>query len=175
MKAKRLLFLVMAICLASGVKAQFYDSADDIYYYVEYKNGEFAENASVRVLNFDGKKAAVLNHNYFDGDGDGPFYLNLSKIKNKLREQPDYFEQQIETTDYNVIYTAPASYIFKSGYRNGGRYYSYTETWTFSSNRDFLYETSEGWGNNNKKTYKRVFKSFFRVGRSRTPSGTIYE
>ena len=40
MKAKRLLFLVMAICLASGVKAQFYDSADDIYYYLEYSKTE---------------------------------------------------------------------------------------------------------------------------------------
>lgn len=38
MKTKRLLFLVMAICLASGVRAQFYDGPDDIYYYVEEFN-----------------------------------------------------------------------------------------------------------------------------------------
>ena len=43
MKAKRLLFLVMAICLASGVKAQFYDGHSDIYFYITAKD-DFNQN-----------------------------------------------------------------------------------------------------------------------------------
>ena len=83
MKAIRLLFLIMAICLTSGVRAQFYDGPDDIYYYVaeyhehdEYKSTSFSagyytgrtlrdryedENkAKVLIFNFDGTKAASL-------------------------------------------------------------------------------------------------------------------
>ena len=48
----------MAICLTSGVKAQFYDCPDDIYYYVSCdKDGQVKENGSVYIFNFDGRKA----------------------------------------------------------------------------------------------------------------------
>ena len=50
----------MAICFASGVKAQFYDSADDIYYYISYDettNPGYLPNRWVYIFNFDGKKA----------------------------------------------------------------------------------------------------------------------
>lgn len=175
MKAKRLLFLVMVICLASGVKAQFYDSADDIYFYVEYKNGAFVDDGKVRVFNFDGKKAALLNHNFYDGDGDGPFFLSVKKIKNKLKNSPDYFEQLVETTNYDVDYTGTLSYVYKSSYRAFGVAKSFVEKYTFSSSRKELYVDDLDGGFTKKTTYKKVDKSFFRVGRSRTPSGTLYE
>lgn len=61
MKAKRLLLLVMAICLASGVKAQFYDEPDDIYYYVSCDgNGQVDDDGYVLIFNFDGNKACEL-------------------------------------------------------------------------------------------------------------------
>ena len=61
MKGFRFLLLAMAICLASGVKAQFYDGPDDIYYYVacdDYMKPK--ENGYAIVLNFDGNKACDL-------------------------------------------------------------------------------------------------------------------
>lgn len=62
MKAKRLSFLVMAMCLASGVKAQFYDSADDIYFYLLESDGgsKSIYSSEVLVFNFDGRKACQL-------------------------------------------------------------------------------------------------------------------
>ena len=58
MKGFRFLLLVMAICHASGVKAQFYDGSDDNYYLVESINeiSVNRENADIYIFNFDGKK-----------------------------------------------------------------------------------------------------------------------
>ena len=91
MKAKRLFFLVMAICLASGVKAQFYDSADDIYYYVEYKDGRILDDGGVFVFNFDGQKACFWDE-------------SVSSLKNNLKRNPSYYEDKVETTDYCLKY-----------------------------------------------------------------------
>jgi hypothetical protein len=119
MKELRFLLLSMAICLASGVKAQFYDSADDIYYYVEsyteveektqvYWNGMPTarwektgkvrkENAnegseSVMIFNFDGMKAAELT-GYLGGE-------KIYDVKKRMQENPSYYEDKVETTDY---------------------------------------------------------------------------
>ena len=59
MKAKRLLFLVMVICLASGVKAQF--DSDEVYYYVPTET-IITEDTEVYVMFFSGNRAAVQSN-----------------------------------------------------------------------------------------------------------------
>ena len=97
MKAKRLLFLVMAICLASGVKAQFYDSADDIYFYVTYEGGQVKETGWAFVFNFDGLKAC---HDA----------TSISRIKANLKKSASYYEDWIETTEYRLKYSSNNTY-----------------------------------------------------------------
>ena len=58
------MLLGLAICLAGGVIAQFYDGPNDIYYYLlESENGKTVSKSNQRVyiFNFDGRKAAMLN------------------------------------------------------------------------------------------------------------------
>ncbi len=188
MKAKRLLFLVMAICLASGVKAQFYDGPDDIYYYVKQchereetysqlnfpygyvtkKNGRIKKEIpqegqeNVYVFNFDGLKAAQLGG------------MSVYSVKSKLVESPSWFEDRVETTNYDWKYVSSSSsgIIYKKTGDN-------SNTFTFSSDRNTLikewYISTEDGPARFWDTYKRVDKSFFKVGRSRTPSGTLHE
>ena len=182
MKSRRLLFLVMAICLASGVRAQFYDGPDDIYYYVEeyyehdeYKSISFTsgyytgrtlrdkpeENkAHVMIFNFDGTKAALL---CYTSD-------YVSDVKSALKKNPSYYEDKIETTEYWVKYVSSSS--------SGTKYTLGTlNTCIFSSDRNTLKHVLEFSDGSHPTTmvYKRVDKSFFKVGRSRTPSGTLYD
>ena len=187
MKGLRFLLLGMAICLASGVKAQFYDSADDIYYYVEecyeyedtyleptphiglqrYKSGKIKKKVPekgeerVMIFNFDGEKAALLRQ------GQVPL------VKSELKESPTYYEDKVETTDY--IWEFESSSYKGTIYKRPNSDFNYT----FSSDRSTLIEekyteTADGpqrlW-----TTFRRVDKSFFKVGRSRTPSGTMHE
>ena len=196
MKAKRLLFLVMAICLASGVKAQFYDEADDIYYYVkEYEEQEEVKqiywmghptlnfektgkilkrerNDMAMAFNFDGRKAAIL------------FWGSLSIIKDYLKESSSYCEDKVETTDYDLVYS---SLSYKSKVRNTEnewKAHSTSSSWTvyekgshmliFSPDRNTLIVDTQG-SLNFISYYKRVDKSYFKVGRSRTPSSTMHE
>lgn len=164
MKAKRLLFLVMAIGLASGVKAQFYDGPDNIYYYVKYENGEYKYNDVAAVFNFDGKKAFNLSHGTRD----------VSEIKQNLLKNPNYYEDLLETSDYNLFFIESNS---------SGIIYSKDEhstKWIFSKDRIFLTTRQELGSVNGRPVilefqYKKVDKSFFKVGRSKTPSGTMYE
>ena len=189
MKAKRLFFFVMAICLANGVKAQFYDSADDILYYVEeYKESDEYKSTSltsgyytgrrlreipkekskahVMVLNFDGFKAALLN--YYNSDV-------VEKIKYTLSNNPSYYDEKVEIAEYNLQYESKTTsdVIYK---RKG-------ESFKFSADRSFLKwvytwegkDCSDGKPHTFVTTYKRVDKSYFKVGRSRTPSGTMYD
>lgn len=180
MKTKRLLFLVMAICLASGVKAQFYDSADDIYYYVQIYNGKggfvegtdrmkYAKNGEkvwfgakgedwVRIFNFDGKKACCWSKSH------------VSSVKDNFKNNPNYYEDAIETTEYNVNFISCSSteIIYKGG----------DTTFIFSKDRSMLTTIEEFWFNPDEiyvRFYKKVDKSYFKTGRSRTPSGTMYE
>ena len=184
MKAKRFLFLVMAICLASGVKAQFYDSADDIYYYIQVDDkGEFKLNyaTSCFIFNFDGKNACILNY-----QGNDMTYTP-NQIKEKLSQNPNYLMDRLETGIYDVSYISKNRYKKEGkwemndrllGYRHG----TFSWTFNFSSDRNQMYltyvshdavSTSEPSTYNLK--YKRVDKSFFKVGRSRTPSNTLHE
>lgn len=172
MKAKRLLFLVMAICLTSGVKAQFYDGPDDIYYYLEEsQNGQTISNKYVMVFNFDGKRAGLLMHE------------SLNDVKNHLRQDPDYYLEKEESCNYGYEYIPSSSDVCYSGKSTvdipGGITWYTTTTLRFSSDRSTLTlktEIKAPAGKSSKTTIlRRVDKSYFKVGRSRTPSGTMYE
>lgn len=170
MKAKRLLFLVMAICFASGVKAQFYDSADDIYFYVECKNGELKDNTMI--FNFDGSKACCWSESVFT-------------VKYNLKSNPSYYEDKVETTEYNLKYTSGNTYQTKSNSNEGYTNYifSYDRStlnyhshwWCILGMSQFPPFNAYGEYRDDKRTFKKVDKSFFKVGRSRTPSKIIYE
>ena len=191
MKGFKLLLLVMAICLASGVKAQFYDGPDDIYYYVEYKDGNIVENGKVFVFNFDGKKAAILSSAFGKRSVDYMGYVggntSISDVKNYLKNNPSYYEEKVESTEYELEYTSSNTYQCKSTETEGKRGQAYAN-FTFSSNRNTLEYVHHYWytdpfvrlngyygWDDVKKTYRRVDKSFFKVGRSRTPSNTLHE
>lgn len=168
MKELRFLFLVLAICLASGVKAQFYDSADDIYYYVEDITKEpsvtrddgttytFKASKNTWIFNFDGRNACV-----FGGD--------VSMVKDYLKENPNYYEEAIETKEYDVFFSKATTteVIYKGGSR----------TYKFSKDRKTLTEILQpSWGGETyTRYYNKVDKSYFKVGRSRTPSNTLHE
>lgn len=176
MKTKRFLFLVMAICLASGVKAQFYDSADDIYYYVRHDvNGYYY----ALIFNFDGRKACVLASTL------------ASTVQENLKQNSDFYAEKVETTPYDLEYKANLSgtrYIKKEYEQTvdfGGvdRYWDRTITYDFSTDRKTVVETvinkvtgSEYPYSQTIKggpyTYKKVDKNyflngFFGVGRQR--------
>lgn len=180
MKAKRLLFLVMAICLASGVRAQFYDSADEIYYYVECdKNDQIKENGQVYIFNFDGRKACCWSS-------------SVSSIKSSLQNNPSCYEEKVETTEYDLKYTSGNTYRKDNG---GGEYRDYNfsysrssltihrhyqetvvpEQWAFGIGMVKLYGMAHKEWMDKTTTYKKVEKSFFKIGRSRTPTSTMYD
>ena len=180
MKANRLFSLVMAICLASGVKAQFNDSADDIYYYViETFNGTqiSKETQRVYIFNFDGNRACQL------------WGSNTEEARRRIRENPNYFNEQIETAEYDLKYTSSSDGVcYTKEYSwdfNGpiGRVHHYgTEKYIFSYDRNSLIMINDHHmtGAHNKDevtkyTLKKVEKSYFLTGRSRTPSSKIYE
>lgn len=181
MKVKRLLFLVMVICLASGVKAQFYDSAEEIYYYLlKSEDGKAPDenHQQVAIFNFDGKKACVE-------------YDWLEEVKSNLKKDPDYYPELFENKEYDLEYsyssygTCYKSFSTSSDfYPNIGRITrKHWDTYEFSSDRSSLTRNSRVTGTNGfntqtgdtKRIYKKVDKSYFKVGRSRTPSGTLYE
>ena len=151
MKAKRLFFLVMAIFLASEVKAQFYDGPDDIYFYVRTDNPDHILK-DVKVFNFDGEKACHWG------------YGTIKQVKDILKDNPNYFEDMIETTEYEVKYL--------SSYPQTQYQHNYGAIYIFSSDRKYC---THEYKSKVVGKYERVGKSFFRVGRSRTPSGTMYE
>lgn len=156
MKVKRLLFLVMAICLASGVRAQFNDGPDDIYFYVRTDNPDYYAK-DVEVFNFDGEKACRWG------------YGTIQQVKDRLKENPNYFEDAVETEEYKLKFVS--SYP-QTKYQAT---YSFTTTFLFSSDRKYCTVEFVNSGVKVVKKYERVNKSYFRVGRSRTPSGSLYE
>jgi len=192
MKGFRFLLLVMVICLASGVKAQFYDGPDDIYYYVKCgDNGQPQENGYVFIFNFDGRKAAELSGALNDPIPDKPRdYPDVSDVKKNLQRSQTYYDDKIENTEYKIEYVSGNTYkgntyieyIAPNGYQAWfGEYF----TFDFSNNREVLslsrtvslgnYGTGFNSSNTEQEKYKKVDKSFFKVGRSRTPSSTLHE
>ena len=191
MKAKRLLFLVMAICLVSGVRAQFYDGPDDIYYYLlETENGRVVSKKEQRVyiFNFDGRKAAMLNLKTNSSDD------KFVDVQSNLQRNPNYYEEKVETVSYDMEYKSSSyktiyvlehtTHIMDIGGTGHVWVTEYFDTFEFSSDRNTLSlnRISKGhaangtpYTDNDKLVFKKVDKSYFRVGRSRTPSGTMYE
>ena len=185
MKTKRILFLAMSKCLASGAKAQFYDSADEICYYVLYeserndsrfgheKSATLPQHVTVYVFNFDGKKAAELN-TYGSGD-------DLGLVKRNLSFNPTHYDEKVETAVYDFEYdsTTGGEITYVRPIENTGKD---KITFRFSRDRNMLqriyeykksyYSLSEGC---EIMRYKRVDKSYFKTGRSRTPSSGMYE
>lgn len=190
MKELRFLMLGLVICLATGVKAQFYDGADDIYYYVlvneekdnvilnyglslgprAIKNGKINKkidqsDAYVYIFNFDGNKAAELT-GYYTGE-------SVKSVKASLSSSPSYYEDKVETTDYDWHFVSSTSEGIK--YKKPSR----EDTFIFSTDRNSLYVkrsySVDVLSCEAMDTYKRVDKSFFKVGRSRTTSGTMHE
>ena len=104
MKATRLLFLALAICLASGVRAQFSDSEQVYIYEYQYtinssgvKTGEDNPNPQVYLIYF---KNGCL--------------VGWSSSKNEMREKGgiSYFEEKVRkkfAEDYNKFYGSPQS------------------------------------------------------------------
>ena len=172
----------MAICLASGVKAQFYDSAEDVYFYLEYsEDGKLVdkEEQNVLIFNFDGKRACIT-------------YGSPKDVTKNLKNNPDYYPDLFENKEYDLEYTYSSSGTCYTSSSTDTKYDSFVgkttvkhnNKYAFSSDRNTLTKTWEYTYSNAygaKKThehiyvYKRVDKSFFKVGRSRTPSGTLYE
>lgn len=195
--------LVVVMCMTSVAKAQFYDNADDIYYYVKAydytaeirqvmafgmptlhweKTGRIVKedieegNKTVMAFNFDGEKAADLT--VFWGRE------SVYNVKQNLQKNPSYYEEKVETTEYNWIYSSSSyrsfvqstEFKWKSDYAfsSGTIYVKGSEIRYFSSDRETMI-VDRGSGNRYISYYKRVDKSFFKVGRSRTPSGTLHE
>ena len=109
MKGLRFILLGLAICLARGVKAQFYDGPEDIYYYVlikmensANKTFDYDENkATVYIFNFDGIKAAQFTTAW----GGDP----ISWVRDAIGKNPNYYEEKVETTLYNWKYDSTSS------------------------------------------------------------------
>lgn len=194
MKIKRFLLLATAICLTSGVKAQFYDGPDDIYYYVEdyYEYEDYywdmypgttipksphytgqiktkkteIKNATVLVFNFDGSKAAELTGTYKG--------KHISSVKADIAKNPSFYDDKVETTEYDVKFASSTSSKTIYSHQGGTPFTSYT--YTFSSDRQTLKcANMQNPEHLSTIVFKRVDKSFFKVGRSRTPSSTLHE
>ena len=210
MNKMRLLCLVMAIPFTCGVKAQFYDSADDIIFYklnrvysrqvftfMNYNTRPFSwdrslgelqvvnilddnKEASVYIWNFDGHKATRLRDGY-----------SVNIAKEKLLKSSSFYEDLVETQDYDWTYSS-ASYVERIKNDNNplndwmvsylpshGTVYekgSHTiDMVIFSSDRNKMYRCDHEVVAEYLYEYKRVDKSFFKVGRSRTPSGKLHE
>ena len=120
-----------------------------------FKKIQFLEK--VYIYNFDGMTAAELAGGWNGED----IYI----VKRRLQESPSYYEDKVETTEYRWKYVPSSSGVV---YQNG----SYKRI--FSHDRSKLIQDN-GPDCRFKKYYKRVDKSYFKVGRSRTPSSTLHE
>lgn len=186
------MFAVLAMCLTNVMRGQFYDSADEICFYVEWneQKNEYAETGKVLIFNFDGEKAAK-----FEKHGSG----YDTHVKEMLKNNPNYYEELVETTEYKVKFVSSSPYTTYTSteiesLKNPYGFtidWVYTDTYQFSSDRQKVYLTYKwsygcldtryylsggtGGSGTEHEIYKRVPKSFFRVGRQRTPSNRIIE
>ena len=179
MKGLRFLLLGISMCLTSGVKAQFYDSADDIYYYLKCdKNGQIDEGDLGRALifNFDGKNACVLCLREDEYQLYPPY---LDYVQNIISQNPNYLLDRISNGVYDTKHVSGNTYIRKGKYNYNDedlepsyRYGSFEWTLKFSNDRKTLdltiwYNNQGGYSWTESSTYKQVDKSFLKVGRSR--------
>lgn len=180
-RKKKFLLLACFVCTHALSFAQFYDSADDIYFYVD----DTSNPNRCFVFNFDGTRACALNQYSetttfysFYGQNVGSYtnYQTVNAVRYKIKQNPNYYEDRVENLDYKMYYNSSASsasytvYNFK---RNCNQT-TITDTFKFSSDRSYLY-SNYGGGREGTRKYIRVDKSFFRTGRSRNVGGGMYE
>jgi len=79
MNAKRLFFLVMAICLANGVKAQLY--GNDVYYYIP-AGQSLTDKTEICIVYFSGKRIACST-------------VSCSKILQEIEKNPRYWKEEL--------------------------------------------------------------------------------
>lgn len=167
--------LFMMMCVVYTAKAQFYDSANEIYFY-KADNSENS-NAYVLVFNFDGRKAALLEQ------------TTCASIQSNLKNDMDYYGKLVETTDYSLKYESSASgtrYTTEKTYSTTGLWlpgetwwHNTTTNYDFSSSRYTLtvssktisqsYEIAQVAGANpstreSTSTYTKVDKNYFING-----------
>lgn len=168
MKAKRLLFIVIVIFLASGMNAQFYDGPDEIYFYLEEsRDGKTTNNPNVRVFNFDGQKACELACE------------SPKEVQRHLKEDTDFYGKKVETTKYELEYsTSERCYKcrkeqYTSTYSGDPCLNIHNLTYKFSSDRKSLNFESQFKSNVVGATlvditsfsgYRKVDKSYFLNG-----------
>ena len=86
MKVKRLLFLVMAICLASGVKAQFYSSESVYcYQYVKTINDGISSKLNRTMFYFVNFQNEMMGYTTAS---------SLKYVRQKLLDNPDYYSDR---------------------------------------------------------------------------------
>ena len=191
MKVLRFLLFGLAICLASGVKAQFYDSADDIYYYVQCNaNGQPLENGDVVILNFDGNKACDLSGFLQLLWEDEELNIlrhgcEVDDVKKRMRTNMTYYEDMVENEEYKLRHVSGNKYqgttntLSWTGPMGNYCWLKETHIFDFSYDRksmtDNIEKNSHMGTNHDTKKFVKVDKSYFKVGRSRTPSGTMHE
>lgn len=162
MKKIFLISIVSMLCFFKNtVYAQFYDEDDEIYFYqrVDADNNTY-------VFNFNGTKATTFG-----------FHTTLG-VKNKLKENRNYYEGQVYGAKYDVKYRddlSSSTWTVYSRYEQG--IYgmpSFTIYWYFSKDR----KTMRLKDSRNTFEYRLVDKDYYIDGgrrRSNTNSGVIYE
>ncbi|MBR1466736.1 MAG: hypothetical protein IJ607_10315 [Bacteroidaceae bacterium] len=181
MERKKIMLLVCFItCTYAMSFAQFYDSADELYFYVD----DTSNPDRCFIFNFDGTRACALNQHsgtstfigmYGQNIGSYTDYDHFNTVRAKIKQNPNYYEDRVENLDYKMYYDSSASssytvYKFKRNWNQT----TTTDVFEISPDRDYLY-CNYGGGRNGSRKYIRVDKSFFRSGRSRNVEGGMYE
>lgn len=137
--------------------AQFYDSEDAIYFYVQ---SDVNNSPYCCVFNFYGDYATFFNYTY---------QYSIRRVKELLRTDPNYFEKKVRDAEYKMTYTSDypsESYTYKS---SAGRYLL-----TFSDDRQtFIWRALDG---AKVEKYSLVPKSYFLSDSNKTsgvPSPSI--
>lgn len=182
---KRFLFVMLTMCLSCVVNAQFYDDADEICFYVIDDTSGTGDYCYV--INFDGDRAAILNM-YTRAETaytvSGPItgrsdnFSRINEVKNKIKTNPNYYEEKVEDSDYDMLYNSSLSSSYRIVYvRNRSTPSAICkDNFSFSTDRKKMYLTNNYLSPMRKDIpYKRVDKSYFRSGRSRNSSSRMYE
>lgn len=153
-------FISLFMFFPAMMSAQYYDSADDILFYVNESDPLFCI-----VLNFDGDRATYFNHTY---------QHTRTKVSQLLNSDMQYFENKTSIALYNMSFTPEfdgTAYVFykrrENAYSNSVYYDSYVME--FSRDREYLtYKTFPNKRNPTSNTrpskiekYKRVSKNTF--------------
>ena len=153
----------------SSMVAQFYDSEDELYYYLQ--EGSFA-NPNVYVFNFDGEKAVDLVA--VDKSSN-----SMIIVKGRIKYNQNYYEDLVFNATYNMKYDANKSDYNTTVYTRYlppyGPLPGILIIYKFSDDRENLTIL----GNTSKpQTFKRIPKDYLieqEGRRSKANSGVIYE